>query len=54
MQFSERRLDYLLKAQEHNPEYRAQQDEENEEWLDSIEDFTIQVQSTSPRLSLHT
>lgn len=41
--FSERRLDYLLKAQEHDPEYRSQQEEENEEWLESIEDFTAQV-----------
>ena len=47
MQISERRMDYLLKAQEHNPEYKAQQDEENEEWLDSIEDFTVQVKSDS-------
>mmetsp|Transcript_7275 Transcript_7275/g.10825 ORF Transcript_7275/g.10825 Transcript_7275/m.10825 type:complete len:453 (+) Transcript_7275:87-1445(+) len=40
--FSERRLDWLLKAQAHNPEYRSQQDSENEEWLESIEDFTAQ------------
>jgi hypothetical protein len=42
LEFSERRFDYLLKAQSCNIHYRREVEEEKEEWLESIEDFTQQ------------
>ena len=40
--FNEKRLDYLLKAQEHNEEYKEIMAEEQAEWRESIQEFTAQ------------
>ena len=40
--FNEKRMDLLLEAQEENEEYQATVAEENQEWRQSVDEFTFQ------------